>query len=97
LPCIYSPISTFSVDPKILFWNYYANENAPETVVLGSRLHRYLSDEQAVQILRDIVKVKTAQSEKEFAQNFLNHYCTVNGLDESAVPPPNGALVHTGD
>ena len=82
---------------KILFWNYYANENAPETVVLGSRLHRYLSDEQAVQILRDIVKVKTAQSEKEFAQNFLNHYCTVNGLDESAVPPPNGALVHTGD
>ncbi len=81
---------------KIQFWNYYANMNAPETVLMGSGLHRYLSDEQAVQILRDIIKVKTEQSEKEFAQNFLNHFCAVNGLDESAVPPPNGALVHTG-
>lgn len=80
---------------KMLFWNYYANENAPEKLVFGSHLHRYLSDEQAIQILRDIVKVKTEQSEKEFAQNFLNHFCAVNDLDESAVPPPNGALVRT--
>lgn len=78
---------------KVQFWNYYANENAPEMVLMGSGLHRYLSDDQAVQILRDIIKVKTTQNEKESAQNFLNHFCAVNGIDESAVPPPNGALV----
>jgi len=78
---------------KMLFWNYYVNENMPERVSLGSGLHRYLSDNQAVQILRDIIKVKTEPSEKEFAQAFLNHFCTVNGIDENAVPQPNGALL----
>lgn len=78
---------------KILFWNYYVNENQPERIALGSGLYRYLSDNQAVQILRDIIKVKTNPSEKEFAQAFLNYFCTVNGIDESAVPQPNGALL----
>lgn len=78
---------------KMLFWNYYANENAPEKVLLGSGLHRYISDSQAVQILRDIIAIKTEQSEKEFAQAFLKHFCAVNGIDENDVPLPNGALL----
>ena len=43
---------------KMLFWNYYVNKNSPEKVVFGSGLHRYLDDNQAAQILRDIVTVK---------------------------------------
>lgn len=78
---------------KMLFWNYYVCENAPEVVKFGSGLHRYISDNQAVQILRDIVKVKEKQNEKEFAQEFLYHYCTVNGIDIDEVPSPNGALI----
>lgn len=78
---------------KILFWNYYICENAPEVIKFGSGLHRYISDYQAVQILRDIVKVKEKQSEKDFAQEFLNHYCIVNGIDINLVPAPNGALI----
>lgn len=78
---------------RLLFWNYYVCENAPEVIKFGSGLHRYISDDQAVQILRDIVKVKEKQSEKDFAQEFLNHYCTVNGIDVNLVPAPNGALI----
>ena len=57
---------------KILFWNYYINQNAPQKIVFGSGLHRYLSDEQAAQILRDIITVKVSPKEKEFAQHFSN-------------------------
>lgn len=79
----------------MLFWNYYANENAPQLVELKSGLFRYISDSQAVQILRKIIALKKQPNEKEFAQSFLNHFCALNGIDESAVPPPNGALVRT--
>lgn len=78
---------------KIRFWNYYFNQNAPLKMVFGSGLHRYLSDEQAAQILRDIVAVKTHPKEKEFAQQFFEHFCTVNNIDAEHIPPPNGALV----
>lgn len=78
---------------KIRFWNYYANRNAPQRIVFGSGLHRYLSDEQAAQILRDIVTVKSDPKEKEFAQRFFEHFCTINGIDANDVPSPNGALV----
>ena len=79
----------------MLFWNYYANENAPQLVELKSGLFRYISDNQAVQILRKIIAIKKQPNEKEFAQSFLNHFCALNGIDESAVPPPDGALVRT--
>lgn len=78
---------------KMLFWNYYVNENAPGKVVFGSGLHRYISDNQAVQILKDIVEVKEKPNEKDFALEFLHHYCTVNGIDIDEVPSPNGALI----
>ena len=79
---------------KILFWNYYINRNAPQKIVFGSGLHRYLSDEQAAQILRDIITVKSIPEEKEFAQQFFQHFCKINGIDANDVPPPNGALVN---
>lgn len=80
---------------KILFWNYYANPNAPQKIVFGSGLHRYLSDTQAAQILRDIITVKSIPEEKEFAQQFFQHFCKINGIDANDVPPPNGALVNS--
>lgn len=77
---------------KMLFWNYYANPNKPEKIVFGSGLHRYITDVQAVQILKDIISVKARQSEKEFAEEFLQHYCTINGIDADNLQPPEGAL-----
>lgn len=78
---------------KILFWNYYANENSPDTPHWGTGLFRYIPDDQAVQILEDIISVRIQQADKDFAQQFLNHYCTINSIDKSTVSPPNGALL----
>lgn len=78
---------------KLPFWKYYANDNSPDKPHWGTGLFRYFPDEQAVQILQDIAEVKTKQSEKDFAQQFLEHYCTVNALDKSTIAPPAGALV----
>lgn len=78
---------------RILFWNYYLNPNAPEKIVFGSGLHRYLSDNQAAQILRDIAGIRTSPKDREFARQFFEHFCTVNGIDPEQVPPPVGALV----
>ncbi len=77
---------------QILFWNYYVNKNAPEKIVFGSGLFRYLSDIKAAQILRDIVRVKKDPTEKAFAQEFLEYYCEKTGIELSELPKPSGAL-----
>lgn len=77
---------------KILFWNYYVNKNAPEKVVFGSGLHRYLDDIQATQILRDIVAVKEDVAGKALATDFFHHFCAVVGIEENDIPPCAGAL-----
>lgn len=77
---------------KMLFWNYYANKNAPEKIVFGSGLHRYLDDIQSAQILRDIVAVKENDAEKKLAADFFHHFCNVVGLDEKDIPACAGAL-----
>jgi len=77
---------------KMLFWKYYRNKNAPKKMVFGSGLHRYLSDYQAAQILRDIINVKSIPEEREFAQQFFLHFCTINGLQPDDIPLPSGAL-----
>ena len=77
---------------QILFWNYYVNQNAPGRIVFGSGLHRYISDIKAAQILRDIVQVKKDATEKEFAKEFLDHYCELTGIDAESIPEPKGAL-----
>lgn len=78
---------------QMLFWNYYVNPNAPLRIVFGSGLHRYLSDEQAAQILRDIAAVRRDPQDKAFAHQFFAHFCTINGIDMDSLPPAHGALV----
>ena len=77
---------------KILFWNYYRCPNAPDVIKFGSGLHRYLSDEQAAQILRDIIEVKTDTTEKEFAKEFFVEFCKKVGIDVDTLPNNDGAL-----
>lgn len=77
---------------KMLFWNYYVCKNAPDRIVFGSGLHRYLDDIQAAQILRDIVTVKEDKDGKELAAEFYHHYCKAVGIVEDDIPPCAGAL-----
>lgn len=77
---------------KILFWNYYRCPNAPDVLRFGSGLHRYLSDEQAAQILRDIAEVKTDIKEKEFAKEFFTEFCKKVKINFDTLPSKAGAL-----
>lgn len=77
---------------QIKFWNYHANDTKPERAVWGQGLYRYTNDIEAVQILRDIVKIKKSAYEKKFAADFLAYFCKMKGIDINEVPEPNGAL-----
>lgn len=77
---------------KVLFWNYYYNENAPEKAVWGQGLHRYITDEQATSILKDIATVKKGKKDEELAQEFFEHFCKINRIDISELPIMEGAL-----
>jgi hypothetical protein len=77
---------------KMLFWNYHANINNPETPAWNSGLHRYYQDDVAVQILRDIVEIKKATDDYILAKEFLDYFCEINRVDISEGDLPNGAL-----
>ena len=77
---------------QIKFWNYHANDNNPESPAWAQGLYRYTTDIEAVQILRDIAKVKRIPVEKKFAEEFLAHFCKINKINLKDVPEPSGAL-----
>ena len=77
---------------QLLFWNYHANDTKPERAVWGQGLYRYTNNIEAVQILRDIVKVKKDLCEKKFAEEFLAHFCDIKKINLEEIPEPNGAL-----
>lgn len=77
---------------KVLFWNYYHNEKAPEKVTWGQGLHRYISDVQAASMLKDIVTVKRGTDDEKLALDFLNRFCEINRIDISELPVLEGPL-----
>ncbi|KNZ41630.1 hypothetical protein AKG39_11220 [Acetobacterium bakii] len=68
------------------YWNYYFNPNKPETIRMGSGLFRYLSDVQATQVLRDLVKLKENTPEEASSKLFLEHFCRINGIHLDDIP-----------
>lgn len=77
---------------RILFWNYYHNENAPNRIAWGQGLHRYITDMQAACILRDIVNLKKDTAEEALAIEFFEHFCKINELDQNKFPKLDGAI-----
>lgn len=74
---------------RILFWNYYFNARKPGRIVFGSGLHRYLTDIEACQMLRDIAYVQN----DAFSKAFFTHFCAINNIDPDKLGPPSGALM----
>ena len=68
---------------SLRFWNYYKNEKNPDLKRWGQGLYRYINDEQAAHILRDVAQVKSNTQDKQLAERFYNHFCKINGIDES--------------
>lgn len=76
----------------LLFWNYHSNGNKANIPAWSSGLHRYFEDDVAVQILRDISKIKKGSDQERLSMEFLDEFCRVNGIDKNNVGDPNGAL-----
>jgi len=77
---------------KMLFWNYHSNNNQPTVAVWSSGLHRYVKDDEAIQILNDIAKLKQKTKEQELANDFLNYFAQISDINLSIMPEKNGAL-----
>lgn len=74
---------------RILFWNYYYNARKPEKIAFGSGLHRYLTDIEACQILRDIAIVK----DDDLSKAFFKRFCELNHIDPDKLESPSRALL----
>jgi hypothetical protein len=78
---------------KILFWNYYVNENHPQKMTWNAGRYRYMENIWVAQILRDIVSLKQDSDDKVAAENFFNYFCRLNHLNQDKLTKPNGALM----
>lgn len=77
---------------KMPFWRYHANENRSEVAAWSSGLHRYITDVEAVQILRDIVKIKTGTKEEALVKEFYDVFCEITKINGERLSMPTGAL-----
>jgi len=77
---------------NLKFWDFYFNPNSPGTLAWGHGLHRYITDQQSVQILEAIVSLKAGTPDENLANRFAEHFCMIKGLERKRLPKPYGAL-----
>lgn len=77
---------------KMLFWNYYINENYPHRTTWNTGKYRYYNNIWTAQILKDIADQRNGE-EKKHAQEFLEHFCRMNLIELDEIPEPQGALM----
>ncbi|MBM4764858.1 malate synthase [Bacillus sp. B15-48] len=78
---------------QMLFWKYYVNEKYPEKMTWNSGKYRYFDNLWMAQILSDIVSLKSDPTERELAQQFFEHFCKMNQINDQELPKPNGSLM----
>lgn len=66
---------------QLRFWNYYHNKPDKKQELWNSGLHRNLTDDVAVQILKDVVKVKQGTPDEIQAKNILEYFCQKHGVN----------------
>lgn len=74
------------------FWRYHANANQPENAAWSSGLHRYIGDNEAAQILRDIIEIKKGTEDEALSKEFFETFCTITKINPQTLSEPNGAL-----
>lgn len=75
---------------KMLLWKYHANDNNKERAFWGTGLHRYLSDMECCQILKDMVDVIEEPTKKALAQELLDKFQIETGIP--VIEKPDGAI-----
>ncbi len=83
---------TIEESKELKFWDFYYNRNKPETIKLGSGLHRYISDIQAAQVIRRVCEIKKGTPDEKLSEQLLEYYCNLKQLDINEIPEPNGGL-----
>lgn len=78
---------------KMLFWNYYLNEKYPNNMTWNTGKYRYFNNIWMAQILKDIVSLKKDPKEQQFVQNFYEHFCQINRIEQKELPKAAGALM----
>lgn len=78
---------------SLLFWHYYFNEKSPENIKFGSGLHRYWSNMQSAQLLKDIIKVKKGTEDEALAKKMFLYYCRTHEMHEEMIDAPEGGLI----
>lgn len=79
---------------KLKFWDYYFNPKNPQRIALGSGLHRYLTDQQGAQVLKEICRIKKGSPQEALAEEFFAHYCELKDLDVNHIAKPEGPMQH---
>lgn len=77
---------------KMLFWNYYKNKTHPHRTTWNSGKYRYFDNICTVQILKDIIALKTDEEEIKEVKKFQEYFSTMNLLDIESIPEASGAL-----
>lgn len=78
---------------QLPFWEFYFNEKKPDSIRMAAGLHRNLTDIQAAQILKEMVRILQGTSQEEKAIAFLQHFCAIRNLDSNNITQPEGGLV----
>ncbi|MBQ3729552.1 MAG: hypothetical protein II903_08635, partial [Spirochaetales bacterium] len=68
---------------KISYWKYYSNGD--DSIRWSSNLYRFIDNEDAARILRDIVDVKQDPEEKDHAKIVLKEFCDKHEIDFNAI------------
>jgi len=71
---------------QMLYWWYHKNGNASEKPKWSQGLHRHINNEESALILRDIAVIKQDTEDAELAQEFYEHFCTINGTNPAELP-----------
>ena len=61
-------------------------------ITWNSGRYRYFNNEWMAQILRDILSLKKGTEDETLMQEFYDHFCHINHIDQSTLPQPNGSL-----
>lgn len=77
---------------KMLFWNYYINENYPHRMTWNSGKYRYYDNVWTAQILKDIMALRSDEEDIKMLERFLDYFCKMNSLDINNIPEAAGAL-----
>jgi len=59
------------------FWKYYKSEAGWDSLKWGSGLYRHITDEHAIQMLKDIADLKKNTGDEEIAQHFYEQFSKI--------------------